>query len=127
MTPMARNQIIGCALAIGVIALVVVNARSTGSREAGEGQPIAATDPNGGCLIATLGNQSPTFAGLVRERLRNPDSFEHVRTEAGPVSGGTFPVAMTYRGTNGFGTVDTKVATGEVRVVGCAARIITME
>ena len=58
--------------------------------------------------------------------MRNPDSFEHVSSKVGTVEDGTFGIIMTYRGTNGFGAVDTTVATGEVRASDCAAKVISV-
>lgn len=87
--------------------------------------PIA--DQYGGCLMRGLGNQSPNFAGLVKRRLRNPASFEHVETTVGPVKDGVFPATMTYRATNGFGGVDTYTAAGLIEVAGCKAKVLAVE
>jgi hypothetical protein len=41
---------------------------------------------------------------FVKENLRNPKSFEHVRTSVGPIGkDGKFAAVMTYRAQNGFG------------------------
>lgn len=71
--------------------------------------------------------EARNFSGLVKERLRNPDSFEHVQTSYGPVKKGMMLATMQYRGTNGFGAIDTRIATGQVMVTDCAARVLTME
>lgn len=89
-------------------------------------EPAAAKDVYGGCLLRGLDNLSLNFSGIVKKNLRNPSSFEHVSTVPGIVQNGIFPVTMTYRGTNGFGAIDTSVATGEIKVRGCGARIISM-
>lgn len=85
-----------------------------------------ARPPYGGCLMRGLNNQSYAFAQRVKDTMRNPDSFDHVRTHAGPVINGSFPVTMIYRGTNGFGAVDTATASGEIRVSDCAVKLISL-
>ena len=39
----------------------------------------------------------------VNQRLRDPDSFQHVRTEISPERNGRHALLMTYRARNGFG------------------------
>lgn len=112
-------------LAAGGAALIV--ARPGQGERAESPKPVIVRDAHGNCLAETLNNQSMTFAALVQEQLRNPSSFEHVRTVAGPVTNGRFPVQMTYRATNGFGAVDTAIAAGEVRVSDCRARVTATE
>jgi hypothetical protein len=79
--------------------------------------------PYGDCVAF---GQSMQFNMSVQSKLRNPPSFDHVRSEIGPVQEGIFPVVMTYRATNGFGGTDTGLATGEVRVSDCAAKVMTL-
>lgn len=121
-----RNRLIGLALAAGLIGLFALNA-GRDHQPAPPPPPAHVKDVHGDCLLTGLNNQAMTFAGLVKAQLRNPDSFEHVRTVPGPVADGRFPVTMTYRATNGFGAVDTAIALGEVRVDDCAARVLTPE
>ncbi|WP_148649258.1 zinc ribbon domain-containing protein [Novosphingobium barchaimii] len=112
------------------VIVVLLFVASQGREKTAAGSGIDAqvpADPHGGCLLRGIGGQSLNFAGLVENRLRNPSSFEHVATVAGPVVDGVFPVTMKYRATNGFGAIDTYVAIGEVRVEGCGARVITTE
>lgn len=46
----------------------------------------------------------PPLKSAVKEELRNPKSFEHVRTVWSPVGkDGKFGLVMTYRAQNGFG------------------------
>jgi hypothetical protein len=71
--------------------------------------------------------ESFNFSGMVKRSLRNPASFEHVLTAYGPVENGVMLATMQYRATNGFGAVDTYVATGEVRVSDCFSRVISAE
>lgn len=83
------------------------------------------TDPRSKCRWAD--GRIHNFAGQVQEALRNPASFEHVKTDVGEVVDGNFSATMTYRATNGFGAIDTAVANGEVRVSDCAARVLTID
>jgi hypothetical protein len=39
----------------------------------------------------------------VKDRLRDPSSFEHIDTVISPVDDGDHKVVMTYRANNGFG------------------------
>lgn len=73
-----------------------------------------------------MNGEARNFAGLVKMRLRNPASFEHVSTRYSEARPGTLSATMTYRATNGFGAVDTAVAQGEVRMTDCAAKVISM-
>ncbi len=74
-----------------------------------------------------MNGEARNFSGLVKQSLRNPASFEHVRTSYGPLENGTMLATMRYRATNGFGAVDTYTAVGEVRVPSCAARVVKVE
>lgn len=129
---MTRDGRPAAALAIAAVAVVIGYNYFT-APERPEPSVVAMTnqppkkDRYGNCRLMGLGGQVLNFSGQVKRDLRNPASFEHVETRAGPIKDGIFPVAMTYRGTNGFGAVDTKVATGEVRVADCFARVLTME
>lgn len=52
--------------------------------------------------------------------MHNPDSFKHVETQYSSISESNdlFRVNMTYRGTNGFGTVVTEKVTVEITNTG---------
>lgn len=116
-------------LVCGVVLVVLFVARIGSDKRSAEPEKVAdaPADPYGDCIIRGLGNKSQSFAHMVENRLRNPNSFEHVATIVGPIVDGVFPVTMKYRATNGFGAVDTYVAMGEVRVDGCGARVISTE
>lgn len=86
-----------------------------------------ADEPEQRSCFSSLGGEARSFSRLVRDRLRNPSSFEHVQTQSTPGTAGVMIATMKYRATNGFGAVDTAIATGEVRLSDCAARILTME
>ena len=57
----------------------------------------------------------------VKGELKNPKSFEHVKTKAGPIRADTYTVFMNFRATNGYGgvvplnvTAEISESTGEV-------------
>lgn len=111
----------------GAVLLIclIVSQFSTGSVTPEKpAEKAAPPDPYGSCLLRGLRNQPLQFAELIKQRLRNPSSFEHVQTTPGLVTKGSFPVTMTYRATNGFGAVDTYQAEGEIRISDCAAKVI---
>lgn len=67
--------------------------------------------------------EARNLSGLVKQQLRNPDSFEHVSTTLEAAVGGVHRATIVYRATNGFGAIDTYSATGEVRQEDCSARV----
>lgn len=71
--------------------------------------------------------EARNLSGLVKQKLRNPASFEHVSTTLSPAEDGVHAAVMKYRATNGFGAVDAYVAVGEVRKSDCSARVISYE
>ena len=111
-----------------VIVLVLIGVAMLGKRgdEVSKAQSEPETTPPYG-KCRPFGGQVYEFSRAVKERLRDPSSFDHVRTEAGIVTDGKFPVTMTYRAANGFGGLNVEKATGEVRVSDCAVRITSFE
>ena len=75
------------------------------------------------CLSLWDGRHS-AFANIVKARLRDPDSFEHVQTRVTSVNAsGRHSIRMTYRARNGFGGMNTEVATGSYSNASCIARL----
>lgn len=129
--PSQKARLVGIGLGVLLVVWVLAKASDPKARKV-EAPVIAKTtsapaDPYGDCLLRGLGNQNRNFVRLVKDRLRNPASFEHVRTDIGPIKAGVFEAQMTYRATNGFGAVDTSTATGEIRVSDCAARVTGLQ
>lgn len=53
------------------------------------------------------------FTSAIKERLRDPNSFEHISTKVTPVSeNGTHTIRMKYRARNGFGGMTVGLAGG---------------
>lgn len=79
------------------------------------------------CLSAWDGSHQ-TFKLAVRDSMRNPPSFEHMETRITPVNEkGQHTLLMKYRAENGFGGMNTGVATGLVDSKTCRATILSIE
>lgn len=63
----------------------------------------------------------------VKNRMRDPDSFEHVVTKVTPVStGGTHTLTMQFRAKNGFGGMNVGSVTALVQNDGCGYTILSL-
>ncbi|MBK5923743.1 hypothetical protein CCR90_08095 [Rhodovulum sulfidophilum] len=78
------------------------------------------------CLSAWDGSH-PAFKRIVKNSMRDPDSFEHVGTRVGPVTGGWHEIRMVYRARNGFGGMNVGEAVGRYRNNDCAVEVISLE
>ena len=68
------------------------------------------------------------FKALVSSMMRNPSSFEHIRTRINPVdANGNHTLIMDYRAENGFGGMNVGIATATVSNSTCAAIPLTVE
>lgn len=68
------------------------------------------------------------FRNAVRDKMRDPDSFEHVETRVTPVDeDGMHAIIMQYRARNGFGGMNVGTALGQYRNAGCGFVILTIE
>ncbi|MCZ4344328.1 hypothetical protein O4H52_22270 [Sphingomonadaceae bacterium G21617-S1] len=56
--------------------------------------------------------ESRTFIQAVKQTLRDPDSFQHLRTMIEPSEKGMHRISMTYRARNGFGGMTIGLASG---------------
>jgi hypothetical protein len=71
------------------------------------------------CLSKWDGSFRP-LVKIVRERLREPSSFEHIKTLIGPINqDGQHNVFMEYRARNGFGGMNVETASAKVANSGC--------
>lgn len=87
-----------------------------------------ARDRKAGRHCLSPDGSSRNFIGRVKQQLREPDSFEHIRTSIEPVQkDGSHLIEMTYRARNGFGGMNVETALGEVRQSDCAARVLVIE
>ncbi|RSV15655.1 hypothetical protein CA235_07315 [Sphingomonas sp. ABOLF] len=85
-------------------------------------------DRRAGRHCLSLDGSSRNFAGLVKQRLREPSSFEHIQTVVEPVNDrGRHLIVMKYRGENGFGGTSVETAFGELMQADCSARILTIK
>ncbi|MBY5733410.1 hypothetical protein HFO26_24470 [Rhizobium leguminosarum] len=61
-----------------------------------------------------------SLESAVKERLRDPDSYEHIATRVTPVQrDGTHAVVMQFRARNGFGGMAVEQAKGRFRNADC--------
>lgn len=123
----------------GVIVLIAVFAPSKRPEPtAAEKQQTAAVekqraerqvrDRRAGRHCLSPDGSSRNFIGRVKQQLRDPDSFEHIRTSIEPVQkDGSHLIEMTYRARNGFGGMNVGTASGEVRQSDCTARVLVIE
>ena len=64
----------------------------------------------------------------VEERMREPDSFEHIETRITPVNEkGKHTLTMRYRARNGFGGMTDGVAIATINNAGCSAMVELIE
>lgn len=74
------------------------------------------------CLSAWSGGHAKLM-DEVKRKLRDPSSFEHVRTTVTPVSNeGTHWMRMTFRAKNGFGGLDSGLVQAEFANDDCRIR-----
>lgn len=59
------------------------------------------------------------FVEFTRKNLRDPSSFEHVRTRIGQHTNGAHSLKMEFRARNGFGGVNVGTALGSIRNSDC--------
>jgi len=79
------------------------------------------------CLSAWDGSHRGV-ENYIKDRLKDPDSFEHIETRITPVSPeGTHSLSMKYRAKNGFGGYTVGVAVAVVANEGCHATILSAE
>jgi hypothetical protein len=79
------------------------------------------------CLSAWDGSYGD-LEDYVKERLRDPESFEDIETRISPVSDtGTHTVIMKYRARNGFGGMNVSYATAEITNDKCQMLSATVE
>lgn len=70
------------------------------------------------CLSRDGSNRA--FVDGLKERLREPRSFEHISTVVGPDVGlGSRPISMTYRARNGFGGMSVEEAQAILQTGNC--------
>ncbi|MBL3608995.1 hypothetical protein [Rhodovulum sulfidophilum] len=69
----------------------------------------------------------PAFKRIVKNSMREPDSFEHVKTGVGPVTDGWHTIRMVYRARNGFGGMNVGEAVGRYRNDDCSVEVLSLE
>lgn len=113
-----KNNAIGCLilLVVGVVVYALIPETDPARKALREAEKAAqeAEDSRKGfhCLSKWDGSH-PGVVEEVKQRLRDPGSFEHDETRVTPAKDGVHTLYMTYRAKNGFGgvNVETAVAT----------------
>jgi len=76
------------------------------------------------CLSAWNGSHRGVV-NYLKDRLRDPDSFEHIETRITPVNtAGEHTLIMQYRARNGFGGMNVEYITATVQNDSCRATIV---
>jgi len=78
------------------------------------------------CLSAWDGSH-PGVKRYVEERMRDPDSFEHIETRISPVNNGEHTLIMSYRARNGFGGMTVGKAVATIQNNGCSATVMSID
>ncbi len=76
------------------------------------------------CLSAWDSSHSGVERYL-KQRLRDPDSYEHVDTRITPVSNGEHTLIMRYRARNGFGGMTVGMVTARINNATCNATMVS--
>lgn len=61
----------------------------------------------------------------LKNRMRDPDSFQHIETRVTPPDNHTQLLVMSYRGKNGFGGMNKETLTAQVTPETCSFKIIS--
>jgi hypothetical protein len=78
------------------------------------------------CLSAWSGH-SEGLVDAVKAQLREPESFEAIKTLIAPVDNGSHAVLMTYRARNGFGGMNVAEAAATIDTETCAVTLLLAE
>lgn len=122
---------LGAVVLLGVVGLIQWGraASERAKREEAAQTQLMLEDRRKGfhCLSAWDGSNAD-FVALVKQRLRDPGSFEHVETTITPVDErGEHRILMKYRARNGFGGMNLDIAAGTVRQSDCSATLSSVE
>lgn len=87
--------------------------------EAATNAAIVAQKMPGAECLSFWDASAPQLVDLVKARLRDPESFEHIDTRLYPPSHGLSTLVMKFRSRNGFGGMEEGVATGTLNPNNC--------
>lgn len=97
-------------------------------REANERLEAAEDKMKGFHCLSNWDGSHSAFRDAVQDRMRDPDSFEHMETRVTPVSAeGTHTIFMKYRARNGFGGMNVGTAVGTYKNSDCSFTLIAVE
>lgn len=119
VNPTGYQNLVGLVVLFSIVAVIVAMCQPS-SVERERAAALSAQNRTKGfhCLSAWNGSHLD-FVGTVKRAMRDPNSFEHIKTVITPVKDGKHTVVMDYRARNGFGGMNTGVAVGVVSNADC--------
>ena len=103
-------------------------AAAKAAAEAAKAEAEAAKRRSGFHCLSGWDGSHFAVKNYTEERMREPDSFDHIETRITPVDAeGYHLLIMTYRARNGFGGMSIGVTTAKIRSSDCRAIILSME
>ena len=79
------------------------------------------------CLNSLIDGRHNGFVRLVKDKMNDPSSFQHIDTKVSAVLGdGYHAIDMRFRGKNAFGGVVQNRAKGTYRHAGCRATLLSI-
>lgn len=103
-------------------------AEQRAARAAREREQEAAARRSGFHCLSSWDGSHRAFKNAVRDRMRDPDSFDHIETVVTPIDeDGMHLIAMQYRARNGFGGMNVGTALGQLRNSNCNVTILTID
>ncbi len=124
-----RNKLLGVIIICGVLAGLIGGCAVLMSVCTGPSDEEKAEERRKGfhCLSSLDGNHRDV-AQRVKDRLKDPDSFEVIETRIAPVdANGNHSLIMEYRARNSFGGMTIGTAMASVENDGCDATILSYE
>lgn len=111
-----------------VIVSYITNENKTPEQIAKDEQENAEKHRKGFHCLSAWDGSSSNFERILKERLREPSSYEHIETRIAPInSEGMHKIYVKYRARNGFGGMNVGEAVGELRNSDCSAAILYVE
>jgi hypothetical protein len=125
----ARGELVGGCIVLVLLALALSMCVFGGDKEdPDEAARVAATEAaeeavdreKGFHCLSGWDGSSRELVAMVKDRLRDPDSFEHDETRVAPNVGGQHVIIMRYRARNGFGGMNVSYAKAAMSNATCS-------
>lgn len=103
-------------------------AAAKAAKEAADAAALAERQRKGFHCLSGWDGSHRAVKKYVEERMREPDSFEHIETRVTPVDdNGEHALIMQYRGRNAFGGMAIGVIAARIRNSDCHATIVSID